>query len=162
MLCRQYGVRFKGTKLVTETRLADFDGRLDKDDNPIESWLSGFINAHVDIVKDPYISRLNVNPFTYNMLNLMIRCGWGDTALWFLANPVIRSMAQANDLADSQYVRRPNQNKTGRTYREELLYNAVKEYLNDDEISQERLDWLLNNPKASDRRISIIQSLDRI
>ena len=162
VMCRNYGVKFKGTKLVQNTRLSDFDGRTDKDNNPVESWLSGFINAHVDIVKDPYISRLNVNPFTYNMLNLMIRCGWGDTALWFLANPIIRSMAQANDLADSQYMRRPNKNKTGRSYREELILNAVKEYLTDEEVSDEKIEWLLTSPKASDQRIAYIKKLDQI
>ena len=162
VLCRNYGVKFKGTKLVQNTRLSDFDGRTDKDNNPVESWLSGFINAHVDIVKDPYISRLNVNPFTYNMLNLMIRCGWGDTALWFLANPIIRSMAQANDLADSQYMRRPNKNKTGKSYREELILNAVKEYLTDAEVSDEKIEWLLTSPNASDQRIMYVQKLDRI
>lgn len=161
-LCRLYGVKFKRTLLVENTRLANFDGRIDKDNNPVESWLSGFINAHVDIVKDPYISRLNVNPFTYNMLNLMIRCGWGDTALWFLANPVIRSMAQANDLADSQYMRRSNKNKTGRTYREELILNAVKQYLTDDEVSDERLEELLTDKKQADQRILYVKALDRM
>lgn len=161
VLCRQFGVKFNSTKLVQATRLADLDTRLDKDDNPIESWLSGFINAHVDIVKDPYISRLNVNQFTYNTLNLMIRCGWGDTALWFLANPLIRAMSQANDLADSQYMKRPSKNKSGKTYREELVYNAVKEFLNDEEISDEKLDWLINNKKALDDRIMYINSLDK-
>ena len=162
VMCRNYGVKFKGTKLVNNTRLKDFDSRTDKDNNPVESWLSGFINAHVDIVKDPYISRLNVNPFTYNMLNLMIRCGWGDTALWFLANPIIRSMAQANDLADSQYMRRPNKNKTGKSYREELILNAVKEYLTDAEVSDEKIEWLLTSPQASDQRIAYVRKLDQI
>lgn len=162
VMCRNYGVKFKGTKLVNNTRLKDFDSRIDKDNNPVESWLSGFINAHVDIVKDPYISRLNVNPFTYNMLNLMIRCGWGDTALWFLANPIIRSMAQANDLADSQYMRRPNKNKTGRSYREELILNTVKEYLTDAEVSDEKIEWLLTSPQASDQCIMYIKKLDQI
>jgi len=47
------------------------------------SWLSAFINAHVDIAKDPYISRLNVNPFTYNIVNLLIRTGFGRNTLFF-------------------------------------------------------------------------------
>jgi hypothetical protein len=145
MLGKAYNIHFKNTKLVAGTRLADLDGALDKDDNVIASWLSGFINAHVDIVKEPYISRLNVNQFTYNMLNLMCRCGYGDSALWFLANPVIRSMSAANDLADSQYMRRPSDAKSGRTYREELIYNALREYLTEDELSEENISNLLNN-----------------
>nr|DAG25893.1 MAG TPA: hypothetical protein [Bacteriophage sp.]DAH37769.1 MAG TPA: hypothetical protein [Caudoviricetes sp.]DAU52439.1 MAG TPA: hypothetical protein [Crassvirales sp.] len=39
------------------------------------SWLSAFINAHCDIVKDPYVSKINVNSFTYNMLNFLVRTG---------------------------------------------------------------------------------------
>ena len=92
----------------------------------------------------------------------MIRCGWGDTALWFLANPIIRAMSQANDLADSQYMKRPSKNKSGMTYREELVYNVVKEFLNEDEISNDKLDWLINNKKALDMRIMYINSLDRM
>ena len=161
MLGKVYGIQFNKTKLVERTRLSDFDGALDKDDNVIASWLSGFINAHVDIVKDPYISRLNVNQFTYNMLNLMCRCGWGDTALWFLANPVIRAMSAANDLADSQYMRRPSDVKSGMTYREELIYNSLKQYLDDDEISEEALSSLLNNKNRVDERISIINWLEQ-
>jgi hypothetical protein len=133
---------------------------LDKDDNTVAAWLSGFINAHVDIVKDPYISRLNVNPFTYNMLNLMIRCGWGDTSLWFLANPVIRAMADANNMADSQYMRRPSRNKSGRSYRDELIYNAVSRFIPESEISDETISRLLNNPDKVNTRIFIINWLD--
>ena len=161
MLGKVYGIKFKNTKLVAGTRLKDFDGALDKDDNVIASWLSGFINAHVDIVKDPYISRLNVNQFTYNMLNLMCRCGWGDSALWFLANPVIRSMSAANDLADSQYMRRPSDAKSGRTYREELIYNSLREYLTEEELSEETLSDLLNNKDRVQDRIRIINWLEQ-
>lgn len=160
MLGKVYGIKFKNTKLVEGTRLKDLDTSLDKDDNVVASWLSGFINAHVDIVKDPYISRLNVNQFTYNMLNLMCRCGWGDAALWFLANPVIRSMSAANDLADSQYMRRPSDQKSGKTYREELILNSLKDYLSEDEISDETLTDLLNNKNRSNERASIINWLE--
>ncbi|MEE3414077.1 MAG: hypothetical protein VZR53_01755 [Prevotella sp.] len=138
-------MKFRNSKLVQATRLQDLDTVLDKDDNFVSSWLSGFINAHVDIVKDPYISKLDVNPFTYNMLNLMMRCGWGDTAVWFLANPVIRAMAEANDLADSQYMRRNNGDKTGRTYRQQLIYNALLNYLDEEEMSDDVLNDLLTS-----------------
>jgi hypothetical protein len=85
---------------------------VDVDGNAISSWLSAFINAHVDIVKDPYISRLNVNPYTYNMLNLLIRSGFGDVSVWFLAQPIIRGMANASQQAKSQYSRDPQKAKS--------------------------------------------------
>jgi hypothetical protein len=43
-------------------------------------------------------------------------------------------------------MRRPNKNKTGRSYREELILNAVKEYLTDAEVSDKKIEWLLTNP----------------
>ena len=161
MLGRLSRIKFRESKLVQATRLQYFDNALDKDYNTISAWLSGFINAHVDIVKDPYISRLNVNPFTYNMLNLMIRCGWGDTALWFLANPVIRAMAAANDLANSQYMKRPASNKSGKSYREDLILKSLSEYLNEDDISDAALERLLTSKNASEERIYTINWLDR-
>jgi len=61
------------------------DNIIDEDGNYIDSWLSAFINAHVDIVKDPYISKMNVNKYTYNMVNLLVRAGFGEAAMWFIA-----------------------------------------------------------------------------
>ena len=37
----------------------------DRDGESILSWMSALINAHVDVAKDPYILRLNVNKYTY-------------------------------------------------------------------------------------------------
>ena len=66
-------------------RAVNFDKLVDDQYNYIASWISAFINAHVDIVKDPYISKMNINQFTYNMSNLLIRSGFGESALWFLS-----------------------------------------------------------------------------
>jgi len=105
-------VRFRDSKFATETGIYRLDHIEDDDGNAISAWLSAFINAHVDIVKDPYISRLNVNPFTYNMLNLLVRSGFGDLSVWFLAQPIIRSMSYANQNAKSQYSRDPQKAKS--------------------------------------------------
>lgn len=96
VLTQLYGVKFKDTEFTRLTGISRLDHIIDNNDNFISSWLSAFINAHVDIVKDPYISRLNVNPFTYNMVNLLIRSGFGDVAVWFVAQPIIRDMAAAS------------------------------------------------------------------
>jgi hypothetical protein len=95
------------------------------------------------------------------MLNLMIRCGWGDTSLWFLANPVIRSMSQANDFANSQYMRRASQVKSGKSYREQIILDSLKEYLDENEISEHVLNDLLTNKYKSDERIRIVNWLDQ-
>lgn len=107
ILTTLYGVKFKESSFTDITGITGFDQILDEDNNQISSWLSAFINAHVDIVKDPYISKLNVNGFTYNMINLLARNGKGKQGLYFLCQPIIRQMAKADIDAKSQFTRDP-------------------------------------------------------
>jgi hypothetical protein len=51
------------------------------------------INAHVDVAKDPYIIKLNVNQVTYNMTNLLLRGGKGENTFFFLAQPILKEFA---------------------------------------------------------------------
>ena len=66
---------------------------VDCDGSSILSWISALINAHVDVAKDPYILRMNINKATYNISSLLIRLGFGRHAFYFLNNPVIRDLA---------------------------------------------------------------------
>ena len=145
VLTQLYGVKFRHSRFTKETGIESFDHLLDFDDNSIASWLSAFINAHVDIVKDPYISRLNVNPFTYNMCNLLIRSGWGSRAVWFLAQPIIRDMAEANNKANSQYAKDPDMSKNGESARDVAIYNAVLNSLEENDCSEEVISAFLND-----------------
>lgn len=152
ILTQLFGVSFADTKFTRETGILRFDHLLDMDDNAVASWLSAFINAHVDIVKDPYISRLNVNPFTYNMSNLLIRSGWGSRALWFLAQPIIRDMSAANDFANSQYMKNPDATKNGENPRESAIQKAVLQHLREEDCSEAKLDSLLNGTSNEDKQ----------
>lgn len=60
----------------------------------ILDWLSAMINAFVDIAKDPYIVRLNVNPWTYNMVSFLLRAGKGKQTFYFMSQPILKEMAQ--------------------------------------------------------------------
>ena len=60
----------------------------------ILDWLSAMINAFVDIAKDPYIVRLNVNAWTYNMVSFLLRTGKGQNTFYFMYQPILREMAQ--------------------------------------------------------------------
>lgn len=60
----------------------------------ILDWLSAMINAFVDIAKDPYIVRLNVNGWTYNMVSFLLRTGKGKDTFYFMYQPILREMAQ--------------------------------------------------------------------
>lgn len=61
----------------------------------ILDWLSAIINGFVDIAKDPYIVRLNVNSWTYNMVSFLLRTGKGKQTFYFVAQPILKEMAEA-------------------------------------------------------------------
>jgi hypothetical protein len=106
ILTMLYGVKFRefDDSIMTELGLTDLSGHLDKDGNSIMSWLSALINAHVDIAKDPYISRLNVGPFTYNLVNTLIRTGLGTKTFYFTTQPIMKELSDAYNRAGSSYM----------------------------------------------------------
>lgn len=61
----------------------------------ILDWLSAMINGFVDIAKDPYIVRLNVNSWTYNMVSFLLRTGKGKQTFYFMCQPILKEMADA-------------------------------------------------------------------
>lgn len=106
ILTMMYGVRFKGSNssIMSEFGLERLDRRIGNDGESIMSWISALINAHVDIAKDPYITRLNVNPFTYNLVNLLIRTGFGKDTFYFTSQPIMRILSAAYVNAGSMYM----------------------------------------------------------
>lgn len=102
-LTMAYGVKLKETEFTKQTPFKRIDLRDDKNGNAVMSWLSAFINAHCDIVKDPYVSKINVNSFTYNMLNFLVRTGQADNSVWFITQPIIKDMAFAAEAASGHY-----------------------------------------------------------
>lgn len=104
-LTMAYGVKLKESEFTKQTPFKRIDLRDDKNGNAIMSWLSAFINAHCDIVKDPYVSKINVNSFTYNMLNFLVRTGQADNSVWFITQPIIKDMAFAAEAASGHYGR---------------------------------------------------------
>lgn len=101
-----YHVSFKPSKnsIMTQFGLNNLDNMTDIDGDSIMGWLSAFINGHVDIAKDAWVSRCNVNPFTYNLTNLLLRTGWGKNTIFFLRQPVMMAMADAYMNASSEYM----------------------------------------------------------
>lgn len=104
-LTMAYGVKLKESEFTKQTPFKRIDLRDDKNGNAVMSWLSAFINAHCDIVKDPYVSKINVNSFTYNMLNFLVRTGQADNSVWFITQPIINDMAFAAEAASGHYGR---------------------------------------------------------
>ena len=154
-LTRLFHVSFKDTNFARATEIQSLDHITDRNDDYISSWLSAFINAHVDIVKDPYISKLNVNQYTYNMLNLLIRSGWGDLALWFIAQPIIRDMSAASDRAKSQYTRDTERAKSLWAAEEIAVKEALSNYLTEAEMSPSVIDRYTRSTSPADMKVRI-------
>lgn len=74
--------------------LGSLDAIYGEDGFRILDWLSAMINAHVDVAKDPYIIALNVNQITYNITNLLLRGGKGQTTFYFLAQDILKLYSQ--------------------------------------------------------------------
>lgn len=97
ILTQLMGVKFKSNAFTEALNLIDLDKQYDDDGSGrrILDWLSAMINAFVDIAKDPYIVRLNVNPYTFNMTAYLLRMGKGEQTFYFLKQPVIDAVAKA-------------------------------------------------------------------
>lgn len=126
-----YHISFRESqsRLLSTLGLSRLDKQLDVDGNSIMSWISAMINAHVDIAKDPWISRLNVNPFSYNITNLLLRTGWGGNTFYFLTQPIMKQMADAYVKASSQYMQ-----QNGSTYsrQQQSIKDVAEQYFGKD------------------------------
>lgn len=126
-----YHISFRESQssLLSTLGLSRLDKQLDVDGNSIMSWISAMINAHVDIAKDPWISRLNVNPFSYNITNLLLRTGLGGNTFYFLTQPIMKQMADAYVKASSQYMQ-----QNGSTYsrQQQSIKDVAEQYFGKD------------------------------
>lgn len=125
ILTQIYGVSFAESddSILTAFGKSRLDRIVDDDGNSILSWISAFINSHVDIAKDPYITALNVNAATYNLTALLIRTGFGADALYFLNNPIIRDLAEIELQQSGNIVDNPQISRFRR------IQNATRDYI---------------------------------
>lgn len=147
-----YHISFKEfqSSLLSTLGLSRLDKQLDVDGNSIMSWISAMINAHVDIAKDPWISRLNVNPFSYNITNLLLRTGWGGNTFYFLTQPIMKQMADAYVKASSQYMQ-----QNGSTYsrQQQSIKDVAEQYFGKDvTFDGNTLDDALSLIDAGDKK----------
>lgn len=90
----------KGNKIKDKN--GEYVTKLDKGVRILD-WLSAMINAHVDVAKDPYVIRLNVCQYTYNLCNFLLRAGYGKSTFFFLPQPILKEMSAAYDNAAGNY-----------------------------------------------------------
>lgn len=85
---------FTGTLEIEDVgRIYDYPTKGNPKGGRILDWLSAMINAFVDIAKDPYIVKLNVNAWTYNMVSFLLRTGKGAQTFYFVRQPILVEMA---------------------------------------------------------------------
>lgn len=89
-------------------------------------WLSAMINGFVDIAKDPYIIRLNVNPWTYNMVTYLLRMGKGQQTFYFIGQPILKDMAEAVAKTKGKYG--IDQTKTASQLEKEAIKSILDMY----------------------------------
>lgn len=103
----------------------------DKKGHRILSWLSGLINVHVDIAKNPdSIDGLNINTYTYNLVNLLIRTGMGERGLFLTAQPVMTELSRVYDDASGSFMTDPNKSKSAKQR------DAINDFLYDNFASR--------------------------
>ena len=121
-----YNVEFAKSAFTDKTPIQHLHHIVDVNGDYVSAWLSAFINAHVDIVKDPWVVKLNVNPFTYNTINLLVRSGVGEAGVWLLCQPVIKELAEVEDKVKSEYIRDPGVSKS--KFRKKLVDEILDKY----------------------------------
>ena len=148
MLTSHFDVRFRPTIVTENTKIKGFSQMLDDDGNFISAWLSGYISGAVDNAKDPFLAKLNTNQFTYNMLNLLLRSGFGETAVWFCAQPIIRDMSAANERSKSQYAKDQSHKNSGLSRKEYAIMQAIKNYVPESSLTASALKkWTTSTQK---------------
>lgn len=103
VLAQLSSLEFRDLAKLQQSSIKSLHDIYGRDGVRILDWLSAMINAHVDVAKDPYILRLNVNPFTYSMTAMLLRSGIGDSTFWFLSQPAIKELAFKMNAAKGEY-----------------------------------------------------------
>ena len=117
-----------------------------KDGKRTLDWLSAMINAFVDIAKDPYIIRLNMNPYTYSTAELLLRTGLGKDTFYYLSQPILKDVSAAVLLTKGRYGSLKN---VSAYEQEQIAINGVKQGYIDAAIAAARKEGGPVNEKIS-------------
>ena len=157
ILTQLYQLSFRdGTNILNYLDALSLHEYIDKDGNSILSYLSALINANVDVAKDPYIQRLNVNQYTYDLITLLTRTGLGRNSFFFINQPVIRDLAVTYQNALGLLTESPELSDRERAEKEEsdfitgknfgkLLNDLISNSLNKFRSEKERTDASFSN-----------------
>ena len=124
----------KGSRVDEEKGLTHFTNKYDVNGGLITSNLSAYLNANVDIAKDPYIFDLNSNTYTFNTTAMLIRAGFDpEWVNYLMSQDIIVDMAnqeinskgrlsspkfkEGNIITNEEYVRTSYEGESGKVFK---------------------------------------------
>ena len=88
-----------------DKKLSDLSGMVDAEGDKIIEILGAMVNGTVDVTKDPYLSSMNVNTYTINVILAMIRAGAGKKKTFaFIKQPILQELYEIVSIAESETV----------------------------------------------------------
>lgn len=135
-------LRFIDNQLLSMFGMLDLGLVYGRDGVRILDWLSALINAHVDVVKDPYIIRLGINSHTYKVSALLLRTGVGKNTFYYLSQPSMKELYKIMDKFAGDYGTNANESASLDYQLNELIarYRKAAESL----ATEEQKDMLLD------------------
>ena len=106
----------------------------------IMDWTSALINAHVDAAKDSYITRLNVNSYTYDVVALLTSSGVGLNQFYFLPQPVLKEIANESIRRGSSKMGLTKKERNDKRWKDSILNKYEKAAKLDKKNFYSRLD----------------------
>lgn len=130
--------------------------KYDSDGVSIMDWTSALINAHVDAAKDSYITRLNVNSYTYDVVALLTSSGVGLSQFYFLPQPILKEIAEESIRRSSSKIGISKKERRDTKWRDAISSKYIKNaklsksFYNDLDSGKLEIEWKGNKYNASD------------
>lgn len=122
----------------------------------IMDWTSALINAHVDAAKDSYITRLNVNSYTYDMVALLTSSGVGINQFYFLPQSILKEIANESIRRGSSKIGLTKKERNDRRWVQGIVNKYEKEaklpktFYDDLDAGTLSIDWKGESWNVSD------------
>lgn len=130
--------------------------KYDSDGVSIMDWTSALINAHVDAAKDSYITRLNVNSYTYDVVALLTSSGVGLSQFYFLPQPILKEIAEESIRRSSSKIGISKKDRRDTKWRDAISSKYIKNaklsksFYDDLDSGKLNIEWKGNKYNASD------------
>lgn len=138
--------------IYTNKNNIDLSQIFDKEGNKITDSVSMFLNAYVDIAKDPYITKGNFNSYTSNATFFLLRTGLPiKHVVSFIGQPILKDLIANYESTLSSLPSNVNKRQTLTEASDSVLYE-----LND------KVNNIKNNLKSNSNLKNVLNELERV